>query len=109
VPRSGEILDDRRKELANMAMVRVTPTEVSVTCDPFDGAPRGVRMAEDMVPVLGIDRVRDESAAYPLASGPRTVFEVRTPDARLRLSFGHRDRRWTVEGVDADLGLPIAA
>ena len=92
-----------------MAMVRVTPTEVSVTCDPFDGAPRGVRMADEMVPVLGIDRVRDESAAYPIETGPRTLFEVRTPEARLRLSFRHRDRRWLVEGVDTHAGLPAAA
>jgi hypothetical protein len=28
------------------------------------------------------------------------LFEVETADARLRLAFRHRSRRWTVEGVE---------
>jgi len=34
--------------------------------------------------VIRIDQVRDELAAYPVALGPRRIFDVRTPDARLR-------------------------
>lgn len=93
-----------------MAMVRVTPTEIVVGCDPFTGRPRSVRMGADLMPVLAIERVRDESAAYPIAVGPRTVFEVRTPDNRIRLAFQHRTRRWLVEGLDpAPDQLPVAA
>ena len=33
-------------------------------------------------------------------SGPRTLFEVDTPRARLSLTFQHRSRRWTVTGLD---------
>jgi hypothetical protein len=57
-----------------MAMVRVEPVEV---------------------------RVRAESAAFPVVTGPRTLFEVETADARLQLSFRHRSRRWTVEGMES--------
>jgi hypothetical protein len=83
-----------------MVMVRVTPTEVSVRCDPFDGRPCGVRVGAEEHRVTAIERVRDESAAHPVESGPRTIFEVRTTDGRYRLAFRHRERRWLIEGVD---------
>ena len=83
-----------------MAMINVTPVQVAVSCDPFTGAPRTVRAAGDLLDVLEVERVRDESKAYPLGEGPRTLFVVRTGSARLRLAFGHRDRRWSVVGVD---------
>ena len=83
-----------------MAMINVAPVQVAVSCDPFTGAPRTVRAAGDLLDVLEVERVRDESKAYPLGEGPRTLFVVRTGSARLRLAFGHRDRRWSVVGVD---------
>lgn len=83
-----------------MAMVTVPPMQVSVSCDPFTGRPRMVRAAGDQLDVLEVERVRDESKAYPVGEGPRTLFVVRTASARLRLSFTHRDRRWSVVGVD---------
>ena len=83
-----------------MAMVNVAPVQVSVSCDPITGTPRTVRAAGDLFDVLEVERVRDESKAYPMGEGPRTLFVVRTGSARLRLSFGHRDRRWSVVGVD---------
>ncbi len=85
-----------------MAMVLITPTEIAVGCDPFTGRPRSVRMGADLQPVVRIERVRDESAAYPVAVGPRTLFDIRTPAARLRLAFEHRTRRWLVEGLDTE-------
>ena len=92
-----------------MAMVRVTPTQVRVHCGWFDGRPRSIELADEQLPVLGIDQVRDESAAYPVLQGPRTIFDVRTPDARLRLVFEHRRRRWLLEGLDHSEELPRAA
>lgn len=85
-----------------MAMVRITSTEIAVGCDPFTGRPRSVRMGADRQRVVRIERVRDESAAYPVAVGPRTLFDIRTPAARLRLAFEHRTRRWLVEGLDTE-------
>ncbi len=83
-----------------MAMVRITPIQVEVACDRLNGRPRSVRLARDTVPILGVARVRNESAAYPAGSGPRTLFEIETPDARLALTFEHRGRRWLLEGLD---------
>lgn len=84
-----------------MAIVRVTPTQVDVSCGLFDGRPRTIRMAHETVPVIEIAQVRDELAAYPVERGPRRIFDVRTPDARLRLAFEKRRRRWLLEGLEA--------
>lgn len=87
-----------------MTMVRITPMEVRVRCDWFDGRPRSIRMADSSVPVVRVERIRDESRGYPAALGPRTIFEVRTPDTRLALTYQHRRRRWVIDGIDPDLG-----
>jgi hypothetical protein len=84
-----------------MAIVRVNPTEIRVRCGWLDGRPRAVEFNHRRVPVLDVDHVRDEIAAYPVERGPRRVFDVRTPDARLRLAFEHRRRRWLLEGLEA--------
>jgi len=83
-----------------MAMVRVEPLEVRVRADWFDGRPREVTLAGRRLRVLEVLGVRDESSAYPVVTGPRTLFEVETADARMTLAFRHRYRKWTVEGVD---------
>ncbi len=93
-----------------MTMVSVTPTEISVTCDPFNGRPHTIRFGADVQRIVRIERVRDESAAYPTEIGPRTLFDVRTPATRLRLCFQHRTRRWLLDGLDTEtLLLPSAA
>lgn len=83
-----------------MAMVRISPTEVEVACDSLTGEPRVIRIGEEACPVLEIERVRDESAAYPTLVGPRTLFHLRMADKRLRLSYAHRSRRWLVDGLE---------
>jgi hypothetical protein len=72
-----------------------------VSCGFFDGKPRQIRIANERVPVIEIAQVRDEIAAYPVARGPRRIFDVRTADARLRLSFEKRRRTWWLEGLEA--------
>ena len=42
----------------------------------------------------------EDAAAYPVITGPRTLFEVETSRARLSLTYQHRSRRWTVTGLD---------
>lgn len=84
-----------------MAIVKVTPTEVQVRVGWLDGRPRSIRVADQDVPVIHIDQVRDELAAYPVELGPRRIFEVRTPEAKLRLAFQQRRRRWLLEGLEA--------
>ncbi len=83
-----------------MAMMRVESVPLRVRTDWFDGRPRLVEWGEERLPVLGVAAVRDETAAYRVETGPRTLFEIDTPKARLAVSFGHRDRRWTLEAVD---------
>lgn len=83
-----------------MAIVRITPMEVRVRCDWFDGRPRSIRMTDSSVPVVRVERIRDESRGYPASLGPRTIFQVRTPDNRLALTYQHRRRRWVIDGIE---------
>ncbi len=83
-----------------MAMTRVQPMEVRVRTDWLSGTPREIRWGEQVLSVTKVASVRRETAAYPQESGPRTIFEVDTPEARIALTFGHRRRRWTVVGFE---------
>ena len=83
-----------------MAMIRVQPVEVRVRTDWFSGRPRELEWAGRRLPILGVIGVRDETSAFPVVVGPRTVFDVQTPAARVQLAFRHRSRRWTIEGLD---------
>jgi len=83
-----------------MAMVRVEPVEVRVRADWFDGRPREVTLGGRRLRVLEVLGARVESAAFPVVTGPRTLFEVETADARFTLAFRHRSRKWMLEQVD---------
>jgi hypothetical protein len=86
-----------------MAMTRVEPVPVRVRTDWLSGRPREILWGERTILVTAIAAVRRETAAYPRETGPRTMFEVDTPDLRLALTFRHRGRRWLVEGLDHDV------
>jgi hypothetical protein len=83
-----------------MAMIRVEPVNVQVRTSWLDGKPKELLWAGQRVAVVDVVGVRSETAAYPVIIGPRTVFEVQTPLARLTLAYRHRSRRWTIEGLD---------
>lgn len=83
-----------------MAMIRVEPVHVQVRADWFDGRPREIIWNSRRLRVTEVVRVRDETSAFPVVVGPRTIFEVDTPIARLTLSYRHRTRRWAIEGLD---------
>jgi hypothetical protein len=83
-----------------MAMIRVQPVAVRVRTDWFDGRPREITWGTEHLPVVAVAAVRQETSAYDIAVGPRTIFEVDTPRARVALVFGHRTRRWTIDGLD---------
>ena len=85
-----------------MAMIRMEPTAVRVRTDWFDGRPREITWGHERMPVTSLAAVRHEDSAYPIEVGPRTVFEVVTPRARIALSFQHRSRTWAIEGLDVD-------
>ncbi len=80
-----------------MAVVRTVPNEVEVRCGWLDQRPKLVRLDGMTLPVLLISRVREEAAAYPALTGPRTSYEVVTRVARMRLALHHRERRWVLE------------
>jgi len=84
-----------------MAFIRVDPIEVQVRTNWFSGRPREVTWGHERLLVTRLAVVREEAAAYPVITGPRTLFEVDTPRARLSLTFLHRSRRWTVTGLDS--------
>lgn len=86
-----------------MAMIRVEPVHVEVRTDWFDGRPREITWGLERLPVTAVSAVRQESSAYSVMIGPRTVFEVETPRAKLALSFRHRTRRWAIEALDGSL------
>jgi len=83
-----------------MAMIRVEPVEVHVRTGWFDGTPREITWGDERLLVTRLAAVREEAAAYPVITGPRTLFEVETPRARLSLTYQHRSRRWTITALD---------
>jgi hypothetical protein len=83
-----------------MAMIRMDPVPVRVRTGWFDGRPRTITWGDRSMPVTSLVAVRDETSAYPVAVGPRVVFEVETPTARLALAYRPRGGRWTVEAID---------
>ena len=86
-----------------MAMIRVEPTVVQVRTNWFDGRPAEVTWRNETLPVTRVSAIRHEDAAYPVTTGPRTLFEVTTTRTRMALSFRHRSRRWTVEALEESL------
>jgi hypothetical protein len=83
-----------------MAMIRVEPTTVQVRTGWLDGRPRAITWRDEVLQVTSVTSVRQESAAYPVVTGPRTMFEVTTRRARIALSYRHRSRRWTVDALE---------
>ncbi len=88
-----------------MAFIRVEPVQVQVRTNWFSGRPREITWGNERLPITRLAVVREEAAAYPVITGPRTLFEVDTPRARVSLAFQHRSRRWTVTGLDSEVRL----
>jgi hypothetical protein len=83
-----------------MAMVRVAPVQVQVRTDWLNGEPREITWGTEKIPVTRLVSVRDEQRAYPAITGPRTLYEVDTPSMRFALTYQHRSRRWTIQGLE---------
>ena len=83
-----------------MAFIRVEPVTVQVRTDWFNGRPREITWGDERLPITRLAVVREEASAYPVISGPRTLFEVDTPGARVALTYLHRSKRWTIDGLD---------
>jgi hypothetical protein len=83
-----------------MTMIKVEPVQVRVRTGWFDGTPREITWGTERLQVTRLAAVREEAAAYPVVTGPRTLLEVETPRARLALTYMHRSRRWTITALD---------
>ncbi len=84
--------------------------EVIVSVDGATGRPREIHAAGQHLAVTELEAFRDETAAYPLEWGPRTLFVVRAEGRRFRLVHLIRDRRWTLEELgERERGLARAA
>jgi len=82
----------------------------AVAVDARSGQPREIRRDGQRLAITALESVRDETAAYPAATGPRTLFVVRSGRRRYRLVHLVGERRWTVEELPAPLaGLTSAA
>ena len=91
-------------------MFNLNPASQHVLVDGGTGRPREVRTQGMRLVVTELEAVRDETAAYPLESGPRTVFVVRAEERRYRLIHLLREGRWTVEELAlTESGLAQAA
>lgn len=91
-------------------MFNVNAMTSSVSVDASTGRPREIRAGGQRLAVSAVEWVRDETAAYSLESGPRTVFVITAADRRYRLVHLLRDRRWTVEEMGIERpGLARAA
>ena len=85
-----------------MAFTRVEPVAVQVRTDWLSGRPREITWGAERLPITHLAAIREEAAAYPVITGPRTLFEVETPRARVALSYQHRSKRWTVTALDEE-------
>lgn len=74
------------------------------------GRPQEIRDDSGRHVVEALEGVRDETAAYPIERGPRTIFIVRAGGRRLRLVHSIRDGRWSVQELGSIGGdLAVAA
>jgi hypothetical protein len=83
-----------------MALTRISPTEARVRWDRRQARPTLIRIHDRELTVNAVDRVRDETAAYPAERGPRVTFLLETDRGQASLVFDARRRRWFVEALD---------
>ena len=92
-----------------MSLIHIHRSDSVVGVDPSSGRPREIRDGPQRMTVTAVESVRDETAAYPIGSGPRTLFIVRSGSERFRLVHMQRERRWLVEALDRTSGELITA
>jgi len=83
-----------------MTLTRISPTEAHVRWDRRHARPTVIRLGDRELTVNAVDRVRDETAAYPAERGPRVTFLLDTDRGQASLVFDARHRRWFVEALD---------
>ena len=93
-----------------MAMQQMVPVRVEVAAHWRTGVPQAVAFEGISRKVTKILALRRETAAYPSATGPRTLWELETEDAALVVAYLRRQRAWTIVAYDdAWATLPFAS
>lgn len=90
-------------------MFNLIPFTSSVSVEAGTGRPREIRADGKRLTVTALESVRDETLAYPLQAGPRTVFVVHAAGKRFRLTHQLDDRRWTIEDLGSSPTLASVA
>ncbi len=90
-------------------MFSLIPASTYVSVDTATGRPREIRADGRRLAVTALESVRDETSAYSLQTGPRTVFVVHAAGRRYRLIHQLDDRRWTIEDLGTRPLLSTAA
>src|SRR4051794_41968921 len=91
----------RREGARTMAMIRVEPVQVRVRTGWFDGRPREITWGSERLAVTRLAAVSGEAAAYPVVTGPRTLFGDAIPLATLAHPYPRRSRRRPITPLDA--------
>lgn len=90
-------------------MFNLLPSATSVAVDAATGRPREIKTDGRRLTVTALESVRDETSAYSLQTGPRTVFVVHAAGRRYRLTHQVDDRRWSIEDLGTQPLLANAA
>lgn len=90
-------------------MFNLIPAFTTVSVDTATGRPREIRTDGQRLAVTALESVRDETSAYSMRTGPRTVFVVHAAGRRYRLTYRLDDRRWTIEDLGTQPFLASAA
>lgn len=90
-------------------MFNLIPTFTAVSVDAATGRPREIRTDGRRLAVTALESVRDETSAYSLHTGPRTVFVVHAAGRRYRLIHQLDERRWIIEDLGTRPLLATAA
>ncbi len=80
-------------------MFNLIPAFTAVSVDTATGRPREIRTDGRRLAVTALESVRDETSAYSLQTGPRTVFVVHAAGRRYRLVHQLDARRWIIEDL----------
>lgn len=84
-----------------MALVHIPPVETHVRWNRRARLPAELRGQGHRLRIVGLDRLRDERAAYPAEAGPRLTLVLRTGGGgRAAIVFDGRRRRWFLEALE---------
>lgn len=84
-----------------MALVSIPPVPTHVHFSRRSRLPAEAHGDGHRLRIVGLDRVRDERAAFRGTTGPKVTLVVRTADGgRATIAFHASSRRWFLEALE---------